>query len=308
LTRIGAGGPPRQTNYQYFTNVKSISYTGLYPGDYLLTVRAGASSRPARETEYNASVVFIDEESPNIPDAFENNNSLGFAANLGSRRGTWRVNHHNSSDSDFYRFDVGSFIGRESMTFAIRSSDFPLNLTVYDSTGAEVVPEASHREISSLGTGTWTVRVRQPMGLRGHYTFTAMGAVPVTPEQSGSFAPRPRSFWEILIALSTLDLSVIRGAEYLLVPTGPRPDEFTILGAVDADLFDMDGGLISNGVPVPDGQGNFNTRISMAGAPATEAVVIQVRARGMDMSLIDAPEFSDATFSEVPFIINWDAP
>jgi hypothetical protein len=308
FTRVGGGTAPVRVAYDLYPHAKVQQYTGLSPGEYLLTIRHG-SSRPAstrREVVYRLSLVF-DRESAPEGDMYEDNYNRVTAFRFDNDRGTYRATLHTTSDEDFYRFDVGSFLESEGMTFAIRTSDQPVQLTLFDNRGTQVADSLTG-SIGSIGTGTWYIRVRQPSRLITRYTFTTLGAVPVDRGTASRFSPVPDRVWRILIALGSIDMSIIRGAEYLLIPTGPRPEEFTFFGNVDAELLDWSGGSLGVSRLVLNGQGVFNSVLSMASAPADEEVLIRVTPRGFDASIVDEREWASSSFPEEPFFMNWRLP
>ncbi|MCC7441871.1 MAG: S8/S53 family peptidase, partial [Bdellovibrionales bacterium] len=281
LTRISSGGAPRATGYEYYSNGEVYRFSGLVPGDYIVRIRTrpGTPWIGDRETLYDFRMEFTDEAPPTA-DAFESNNTFLAPYPLDNTRGTRLANFHTTTDLDHYRFTVGSLLGTETMDFVIRNADTPVTLRVYDTTGAMVLETTSNRV--SLGTGTWVVRAHSASGQRGRYSFTAMGATFPSPEESARFSPHPVSYWRIIATLNNLDLSVIRGAEYLLIPAGPRPKNFVILGAVDVQLMDRDGNLLREGVQIPNGQGGFTTTLNTEGFVSTPELLIRVSPTGFD--------------------------
>ncbi|HTL12547.1 MAG TPA: S8 family serine peptidase, partial [Bdellovibrionota bacterium] len=303
LVRLGGGFAPTRTSDQYFVNVRAQTFTGLGPGDYLLTVRHAASSATAtrRETFYHPVVQFTGETGP-TGDAFESNNSFATAHDFGANRGSYSATIHSSLDNDFYKFTVGSPLGSEEMHFVIRATDAPLTLVLYDSVGTAVATTTSND--LALSTGTWTVRVYQPSSSITRYSFTTLGAVPVSPGEASHFSPHPSSYWRIIAELGNMDMSIIRGAEYLLLPSGPRPNEFTFYGNVDVAFMDRDGNTLREGTRQSNGQGGFTTLLSTKGLAAGD-LVIRVSVSGFDASVVDEQEWADTAFPSEHFGMFW---
>lgn len=300
LSRVGGGIGPRRTAATADDLHIAQAFTGLAPGDYLLTIRHG-SGRGHYESLYNLLLEIPFETAP-TGDVYEANNTLGTAYNFGSRRGTFAATLHTASDLDHYRFDVGGFTGSETMDFVVRGSDAPLTLEVFDTAFNPVSITTSNSV--TLGTGTWLVRVKQASGLISRYSVTTLGAVPIPGLGGGQFTPRAKNFWKIIAELGNMDLSVIRGAEYLLIPK-IRPNEYFFAGNVDAQLLDSNGKLLGRGTAQDNGQGLLITRLSLKGAPADQELLIRVAPLGWDAAIVDEAGFENASFAEEPFTMNW---
>lgn len=181
----GVGAPYGITDTSVTGGLGRTYHAGLMaPGSYrvLLTTPAPAFYNMALAVNYVGLT----------PDRYEVNDTLATATNLST--GDYDANLHVSSDLDHYRFNVVLSLLQQHFEFKIESSDMPVTLTLYDSTGTAVQTSTTIGTTQpklTMGNGTWTVRVSGHQ--RGRYIFSAYGVV--NPNLFPMFVPNQPIHW-----------------------------------------------------------------------------------------------------------------
>ncbi len=131
---------------QYYINVKG--YSGKSSSNYTLTVSGSNSTNPDPTTPVHGG------------DAYEFNDTLALATNMGSGNLYLEANIHPLGDVDYYRFSVSSTTTERIVLTSPYSSDSTYHFSVYNSTGGYVCSDGGIGESTvTLSPGTYYIKV-----------------------------------------------------------------------------------------------------------------------------------------------------
>ncbi len=300
-----SGGIPPELNWgpAVWDDLTQIVYTNVAPGRYQMRVRNSVTS-PDPQMMYDMNIVRQGLPSPIVGDSFEANDWTERARLV--ERGTFPATIHRvradiALDTDYYRFIVGAGSPADTFVFMIRSSDGRFRVTLGDDNSGATPPidtreGAAGVEYRITTPGNYVVGL-ESLSDTQRYFFTAMGRV--RNSRGSPFSPGGAAeFWRVEDEWNFFDSSLIDQAEFFLMP--PNPGDIDILGrgAIQLDLFDLDGGHLANGVEELDGQQNPLQRVSVTGTAALGQTVLRVmRPDGIDLEGLAAGEFPIAAFS-----------
>jgi hypothetical protein len=174
----GASGCCTRTWNPQPTGPQSTTSKGIFQFD---TAGEKTITMTARDSSGNSTTssitIIVTDDPPDQFDIVRSNDSIATATLLPRQSntgyGTYDVNFHTMSDSDFYRFDVSGVEGPSgqagSTYFSVSAyGEVQNSLHVYDLFGNEL-----NLEPSDLPNGRFIVEVRNVNRTKGRYVFTA---------------------------------------------------------------------------------------------------------------------------------------